>query len=71
MDKSAAAHYFKLSADQGHADAQSFYGCCLSNGDGVSMDKSAAAHYFKLSADQWNAVYFFASGNQAIVGRIG
>jgi TPR repeat protein len=56
MDKSLAAHYFKLSADQGNAYGQCNYGVCLRDGDGVVMDKSLAAHYFKLSADQGDAL---------------
>jgi TPR repeat protein len=55
MNKSLAADYFRLSADQGNAEGQFAYGKSLSNGDGVVMDKSLAAHYFKLSADQGNA----------------
>jgi hypothetical protein len=52
MNKSLAAHYFKMSADQGNAFAQLNYGFFLANGDGISMNKSLAAHYYKLSADQ-------------------
>jgi TPR repeat protein len=52
MNKSLAAHYYKLSADQGNARAQFNYGFMLLHGDGISMNKSLAAHYFKLSADQ-------------------
>jgi hypothetical protein len=51
-NQSAAAHYFKLSADQGNPSAQFNYGVCLQNGQGVSTNQSAAAHYFKLATDQ-------------------
>jgi TPR repeat protein/serine/threonine protein kinase len=47
-----AAHYFKLSADQGNAGGQTCYGVSLRDGKGVPMDLGMAAHYFKLSADQ-------------------
>jgi TPR repeat protein len=50
-----AAHYFKLSADQGRAGGQCNYGLCLHNGEGVSIDLRNAAQYFKLSADQGRA----------------
>jgi TPR repeat protein len=50
----SAAHYFKLSADQGDPDGQCFYGLCLRDGKGISPDLRAAAHYLKLSADQQN-----------------
>jgi TPR repeat protein len=52
MNKSLAAHYFKLSADQGFAQAQLHYGLLLLTGEGITMNKSLAAYYFKLSADQ-------------------
>jgi TPR repeat protein len=52
MNKSLAAHYYKLSADQGFANAQFNYGVCLETGSGIEMNKSLAAHYFKLAADQ-------------------
>jgi TPR repeat protein len=52
MNSSFAVHYFKLSADQGHAEAQLHYGICLFNGRDSPANLSVAAHYFKLSADQ-------------------
>jgi TPR repeat protein len=55
MNKSLAAHYFKLAADQSHARAQFNYGIMLLCGQGISINKSLAAHYFKLSADQGDA----------------
>jgi TPR repeat protein len=55
MDPKEAAHYFKLSADQGNPDGQWLYGECLRDGRGIPMDLQGAAHYFKLSADQGNA----------------
>jgi hypothetical protein len=42
MDKSLAAHYYKLSADQGNAAAQCHYWFLLYTGDGIAMDKSLA-----------------------------
>jgi TPR repeat protein len=47
-----AAEYFKLSADQGHADAQLHYGLYLHTGNVVNRDSVKAAQYFELSADQ-------------------
>jgi TPR repeat protein len=35
MDKALAAHYFKLSADQGNSRAQCYYGWGLDPGEGV------------------------------------
>ncbi|MDR2787075.1 MAG: sel1 repeat family protein, partial [Candidatus Accumulibacter sp.] len=51
IDKSLAAHYYKLAADQGYAAAQCNYSFLLFNGDGIPMDKALAAHYFKMAAD--------------------
>jgi hypothetical protein len=62
MNKSLAAHYLTLSADQGIADAQLKYGFMLCQGDGISMHKSLAAHYSKLSADQGIAAAQFNDG---------
>jgi TPR repeat protein len=52
IDKSLAAHYFKLAADQGYAAAQTNYRTLLEDGDGIPIDRSLAAHYYKLAADQ-------------------
>jgi TPR repeat protein len=54
-DRARAAHYYKLSADQGHAVAQLRYGLLLEAGDGVPPDQTQAARYFELSADEGNA----------------
>jgi TPR repeat protein len=62
MNKSLAAHYFKLSADQGDPTSQFKYGVMLHEGDGIPMNKSLAAHYFKLSADQGDAAAQFYYG---------
>jgi TPR repeat protein len=47
----SAAYYFKLSADQGNAHDQCYYGRCLRDGVGMSIDLRSTAHYFKLSVD--------------------
>jgi hypothetical protein len=49
---SVGAHYFKLAADQGTAEAQFSYGRGLHNGECISIDLRSAAHYFKVAADQ-------------------
>jgi TPR repeat protein len=60
MNKSLAVHYFKLSADQGIAEAQYICRLTLATCEGISMNKSLAIHYFKLSADQGKAEGQFA-----------
>jgi TPR repeat protein len=59
-EKSAAVHYFKLSADQGNVEAQREYGVRVARGDGIEMDKAQAARYFKLAADQGDVDAQFA-----------
>ena len=49
-----AVKYYKLSADQGLADAQYNLGWCYENGKGVTQSFMEAARYFKLAADQGN-----------------
>jgi hypothetical protein len=44
---SRAAHYFKLAADQGHADAQTSYGNGLHGGKGISVDFKGAVPLFQ------------------------
>ena len=51
-DDSQAFKYYKLSADQNHADAQYNLGHCYKNGRGTEKDESQAFKYYKLSADQ-------------------
>jgi hypothetical protein len=44
-----AAHYFRLTADQGIANAQFNHTVCLQNGDGPSRDVNEAGHDFRLA----------------------
>jgi TPR repeat protein len=66
MNLRGAAHYFKLSADQGNAAGQFSYGLCLLNGDGVPIDLCVAAHYFKLAAQQSSVAPLFADAFSAV-----
>ena len=47
-----AAKLFKAAADQGHAQAQFYLGCCYDNGQGVPQNQAEAAKWYKLAADQ-------------------
>jgi TPR repeat protein len=69
VDFGKAAHYFKLAADQGHADGQVNYGDCLFHGRGIAVDFGKAAHYFKLAADQGHADGQFNYGHCLFHGR--
>jgi hypothetical protein len=44
-------HCFRLSVDQGNANAQYCYGSSLLSETGIAKELKLAAHSFKLSAD--------------------
>ena len=52
LDYIKAVKYYKLAADQGHAEAQYNLGRCYEKGEGVSKDYKEAEKYYKLAADQ-------------------
>jgi hypothetical protein len=52
QDAGEAVRWFRLAAEQGHADAQLNLGLMHYNGDGVAQDPVAAARWFRLAADQ-------------------
>jgi TPR repeat protein len=51
IDLRGAAHYFKLSADQGNAHGPYHYAMCLLTGSGLPRDGENAIQYFELSAE--------------------
>jgi TPR repeat protein len=51
MNKSLAVHCFELSADQGDAEAQFYYGLMLAEGEGIFMNKSLGFRSCQLSAN--------------------
>jgi TPR repeat protein len=51
-DVVAAAHIFRLAADQGFAMAQRAYGECLKGGIGVPRDEVGAARFIEMAAVQ-------------------
>jgi TPR repeat protein len=46
MDLNGAAHYFKLSADQGDTAGQYWHGQCMLDGDGVSTELQLPEPFF-------------------------
>lgn len=54
VDRQAAAAWFRLSAENGYADAQLAYGMILLSGDGVAQDKSQAIEWLSKAAQQNN-----------------
>jgi hypothetical protein len=45
-----------MSADQGNAVGQRYYGICLEYGRGIAKNLAESARYYKMSADQGDAV---------------
>ena len=52
QDYAAAANWFKMAAEQGHARAQHNLALMYENGEGVPKDYSEAAKWYRLAADQ-------------------
>ena len=51
-DDAEAVRWYRLAADQGHADAQVFLGLKYANGEGVVEDDAEAVRWYRLAADQ-------------------
>ena len=47
-----AARWFRLAAEQGHADAQNYLGDRYWTGEGVPQDYAEAVHWYRLAAYQ-------------------
>ena len=56
QDDAEAVRWYRLSADQGNADAQYNLGFMYANGLGVPQDEAEAVRWYRLSADQGNAL---------------
>jgi len=52
QDHGEAARWFRLAADQGHAEAQLALGKCYSEGKGVGQNDDEGARWWRLAADQ-------------------
>lgn len=50
-----AARWFRMAAEQGHAEAQVELGYIYAEGQGVSQDHVEAVRWFRLAAEQGNA----------------
>ena len=50
-----AVSWYRLAAEQGHADAQFSLGCCYQNGQGVAKDDAKAVKWYRKAAEQGNA----------------
>jgi TPR repeat protein len=47
--------WYRLAAEQGHAQAQLNLGFCYENGNGVPEDKVEAVKWYRLAAEQGSA----------------
>jgi TPR repeat protein len=56
MNKSFAAHYFKLSADQNFRSVQRLYAMCFFEGQDVSVQLSDSERYLQLAVNQGDRV---------------
>ena len=64
-----AVKWYKLSAEQGHPDAQSNLGNMYTKGDGVIQNYKTAVKWYRLSAEQGNADAQFHLGTRYALGR--
>ena len=64
-----AVKLFRVSADQGHAKAQSNLGSMYYNGQGVTQDYKEAVKWYRLSADQGDAAAQYNLGDMYENGR--
>ena len=55
QDDAEAARWYRLAAEQGHAEAQGNLGVMYASGRGVSQDYGEALRWFRLAADQGHA----------------
>ena len=54
FDFAQARHWWKLAADQGHADAQLHLGLMYDTSDGVPRNEATAVEWYRRAADQGN-----------------
>ncbi len=54
-DDTQAERWFRLAAEQGHADAQYDLGLMYANGEGVVEDDTEGAHWLRMAAGQGHA----------------
>ena len=55
FQSSEAVKWLRKAAEQGVAEAQSWFGLCYANGDGVAKDKAEAVKWYRKSAEQGSA----------------
>ena len=61
-DDEEAVRWYRLAADQGHANAQTNLGNMYNNGEGVPEDDAEAVRWYRLAADQGNRLAQFNLG---------
>ena len=58
-----AVKWYKLSAEQGYAQAQNYIGYCYQHGKGVKKDYEEAVKWYRLSAEKGNSYAQYMLGN--------
>jgi TPR repeat protein len=61
-DFAKAVRWYRLAAEQGHADAQFYLGVSYSGGEGVDQDHAEAVRWHRLAAEQGDAEAQFHLG---------
>ena len=56
QDDAEAVRWYRLAAEQGHADAQSNLGVMYDTGRGVPQDDAEAVRWYRLAAEQGHAI---------------
>ncbi len=68
-DYATALREFRVLADQGHADAQTFLGTMYRNGEGVPQDYVQALKWYRMAAKQGHAYAQIFLGTRYLTGQ--
>ena len=68
-DAAEAARWFRLAAEQGHADAQFYLAVLYNTGMGVLKDAAEAVRWYRLAAEQGDAHAQYGLGLMYANGR--
>lgn len=69
QDHGKAARWYRLAAEQGHADAQVLLGTLFDSGLGVPVDHGEAAGWYRRAAEQGHVDAQHSLGTAYILGR--
>ena len=69
QDHAEALKWYRLAADQGHANAQNGLGLMYGSGHGVAQDYAEAVKWYRLAAEQGDADAQYGLGLMYTKGR--